>query len=134
MVRVPHLFVDPAERAHVSDFSLLELPEIGHPTPVVNMVDIRQIGGDSLSTIREESTGSTGSTRAITNPCEEEFPAFPLALEAQSSPSALTNHPAKGRRTKREPLGWKETPIARLAGWSERMLNTQRVGAPFNVI
>jgi hypothetical protein len=77
MVHVPHLFVDPTERDHTSDLSILELPEIGRPAPVVNMVDIRQIGGDSLSIIREESTGSTGSTHAITNPYEEEFPAFP---------------------------------------------------------
>jgi hypothetical protein len=54
MVGVPHLFVDPAERDHVSDLSLLELPEIGHPAPVVNMVDIRQIGGDLLPYILEE--------------------------------------------------------------------------------
>jgi hypothetical protein len=104
MVCFPHLFVDPAERDHVSNLSLLELPEIGHPAPIINMVNIRQIGGDLLSTIREESTRSTGSTHAITNPYEEEFPAFPLALEAQSSPSAPTNHLAKGRRTKRELL------------------------------
>jgi hypothetical protein len=51
MVCVPHLFVDLAERDHVFDSFLLELPEIGHPAPVVNMVDIRQNGGDSLSTI-----------------------------------------------------------------------------------
>jgi hypothetical protein len=31
---------------HVSDLFLLELPEIDHPAPVVNMVDIRQIDGD----------------------------------------------------------------------------------------
>jgi hypothetical protein len=79
MVRVPHLFMDPAERDHVSDLFLLELPKIDHLTPVVHMVDIRQIGGDSLSTILEESTGSTGSTQThtIINPYEEEFPAFP---------------------------------------------------------
>jgi hypothetical protein len=66
MVRVPHLFVDPAER----DLFLLELPEINHPAPIINMMDIRQTGGDSLSTILEESTGSTGSTQThtITNP------------------------------------------------------------------
>jgi hypothetical protein len=43
--------MDPAKRDHISDLSLLELPEISHPVPVVNMVDIRQIGGDLLSTI-----------------------------------------------------------------------------------
>jgi hypothetical protein len=123
MVRVPHLFVDPTERDHISDLFLLELPEIDYPTPVINMVDIRQIGGDSLSTISEESTGSIGSTQThtITNPYEEKFPTFPSASEAQSLPSAPLNHIAKGRRTKRELLGWKETPIAWLAGWSERM-------------
>jgi hypothetical protein len=47
---------------------------------------------------------------------------FPPASEVQSSPLASMNHPAKGRRAKRELLGWKETPIARLAEWSERML------------
>jgi hypothetical protein len=73
MVCFPHQFVDPAERDHVSDLLLLELPKIGNPAPVVNMVDIRQIGWDSLSTILEESTGSTGSTHAITDPYEEEF-------------------------------------------------------------
>jgi hypothetical protein len=108
MVYVLHLFVDLAERDHISDLSLLELPEIGHPAPIINMLDIRQIGGDSLSTIWEESTRSIGlaRTHTITNPYEEEFLAFPLALEAQSSPSALMNHPMKGRWTKRELLRW----------------------------
>jgi hypothetical protein len=48
------------------------------------------------------------------------------------------DHPMKGRRTKRELLGWKEMPIARLARWSEKMPKrheqTQRVGVPFDVI
>jgi hypothetical protein len=44
------------------------------------------------------------------------------------------NHPVRERQTKRELLGWKEMSIAWLAGWSERMLNTQRDGAPFNLI
>jgi hypothetical protein len=41
MVHVTHLFMDPTERDHVSDLSLLELPGISHPAPIVNMVDIR---------------------------------------------------------------------------------------------
>jgi hypothetical protein len=41
MVHVPLLFVDPAERDHISDLFLLELPEIDHPAPVVNMVEMR---------------------------------------------------------------------------------------------
>jgi hypothetical protein len=129
--------MDPVERDHVLDLFLLELPEIGHPAPVVNMVDIRQNGGDLPFTILEESTGSTGSTHAITNPYEEEFLVFPPALEVQSSPSALMNHPMKGRWTKSELLRWKEMSIARLAGWSDRMpkmrAQTQRVGALFDV-
>jgi hypothetical protein len=59
MVHVPHLFVDLAEHDHVLDLFLLELPEINYPAPVVNMVDIRQIGGDLFSTIPEERTSST---------------------------------------------------------------------------
>jgi hypothetical protein len=39
-------------------------------------VDIRQILGDSLSTIPEERSESTGSTHAITNPYEKEFSVF----------------------------------------------------------
>jgi hypothetical protein len=86
---------------------LLELPKIYHPAPIVNMVDIRQIGGDSLSTIPKESTGSIGSTQThtITNSNKEEFPAFPPTSKAQSSPSVLMNHLMKGRWTKRELLG-----------------------------
>jgi hypothetical protein len=41
MVRILHLFVDRTERDHVLDLYLLELPEIDHPTPIVNMVEIR---------------------------------------------------------------------------------------------
>jgi hypothetical protein len=77
MVHITHLFMDPTKRDHVLDLSLLELRGIGHPAPVINMVDIRQIGGDSLSTIQEESTRSTGSTHAITNPYEGKFSVFP---------------------------------------------------------
>jgi hypothetical protein len=121
MVHISHLFMDPAERDHVSDIFLLELPKIDYPAPIINMMDIRQIDGDLLSTIQEESTGSTGSTHAITNPYEE-FLVFPSASKVLSSPSAPMNHPAKGRRTKSELLGWKETSIAWLTGWSERML------------
>jgi hypothetical protein len=58
---IPHLFVDPAEREHILDLCLIDLPEPYHPMPTVNMVDIRQIGQDSLSTIPEEGTGSTKS-------------------------------------------------------------------------
>jgi hypothetical protein len=41
MVRIPHLFMDPAEHDHVLDLSLLELPKISHHAPVINMVDIK---------------------------------------------------------------------------------------------
>jgi hypothetical protein len=50
---IPHLFVDPAERDNVLDLCLIDLPELDHPAPTVNMVDIRQIGQDLLSTIPE---------------------------------------------------------------------------------
>jgi hypothetical protein len=41
--RIPHLFVDPAEHDHVLDLYLIDLPDLDHPAPTVNMVDIRQI-------------------------------------------------------------------------------------------
>jgi hypothetical protein len=80
--RIPHLFVDPAKRDHISDLCLIDLPEPDQPTPTVNMVDIRQIGHDSLSTIPEEGTGSSEShgtnyTRTLIDPYGQEFPAFP---------------------------------------------------------
>jgi hypothetical protein len=84
-VLIPHLFVDPAKRDHVSDLCLIDLPESDHPTPTVNVVEIRQIRGDSLSTIREESTGSTKShgtsyTRSVIDPYGQEFLAFALGF------------------------------------------------------
>jgi hypothetical protein len=80
--RIPHLFMDPTEHDHVSDHCLIDLPEPDHPAPTVNVVEIRQIGEDSLSTIPEESTGSTKShgtsyTRTLIDPYGQEFPAFP---------------------------------------------------------
>jgi hypothetical protein len=59
--RISHLFVDPAECDHILDLCLIDLPEPNHPTPTVNVVEIRQIREDSLSTILEESTRSTES-------------------------------------------------------------------------
>jgi hypothetical protein len=79
---IPHLFVDPAKHDHILDLYLLDLPEPDHPAPTVNMVQIRQIGEDSFSTISEESTGSTGShgtnyTCTLIDPYGEHFLAFP---------------------------------------------------------
>jgi hypothetical protein len=79
---IPHLFVNSAERDHVLDICLIDLPEPDHPAPTVNVVEIRQIGEDSLSTIPKESTGSTESygtsyTRTLIDPYGQEFPTFP---------------------------------------------------------
>jgi hypothetical protein len=120
MVRVSHLFMDPAKCDHILDQFLLEIPEIDSPTPIINMVDIRQIGRDLLSTISEESTRSTGSTHAITNPYEEEFLTFPRLRRHDLCHQHLGTILRRGDRP-RELLEWKETPIARLVGWSERM-------------
>jgi hypothetical protein len=59
--RIPHRFVDPNEHDHILDLCLIDLPKLDHPTPTVNMADIRMIRQDSLSTILEEGTGSTDS-------------------------------------------------------------------------
>jgi hypothetical protein len=79
---IPHLFVDLAEHDHASDLCLIDLPEPNHPAPTVNVVEISQIGEDSLSTIPEEGTGSTEShgtsyTRTLIDPYGQEFLAFP---------------------------------------------------------
>jgi hypothetical protein len=81
VARIPHLFVDPAERDHVLDLYLLDLPKPNHPAPTVNAIEIRQTGEDSLSTILEESTGSTGPhgtnyTRTLNDPCGEDCNTF----------------------------------------------------------
>jgi hypothetical protein len=55
------MFVDLTEHDHVLDLCLIDLPEPDHPAPIVNMVEIRQIREDLLSTISEESTRSTES-------------------------------------------------------------------------
>jgi hypothetical protein len=79
--RIPHLFVDPAECDHVSDLYLIDLSEPDHHAPTVNIVDIRQIKQDSLSTILEEGTGSTDSHGTnythLIDSYGQEFPAFP---------------------------------------------------------
>jgi hypothetical protein len=80
--RMPRLFMDPTEHDHISDLYLLDLPGLDHPVPTVNIVEIKQIGEDSLSTILEESTGSTISHRTnytctLIDPYGQEFLAFP---------------------------------------------------------
>jgi hypothetical protein len=73
--------VDPTERDHVFNLCLIDLPEPDHPVPTVNVVEIRHIGENSLSTIPEESTWSTEShgtsyTRTLIDPYGQEFLAF----------------------------------------------------------
>jgi hypothetical protein len=79
---VAYLFVDSAECDHISDLCLIDPPKLDHPAPTVNVVEIRQIRGDSLSIISEESTGSTKShgtsyTHTLIDPYGQEFLAFP---------------------------------------------------------
>jgi hypothetical protein len=77
--------MDLAERDHVSDLCLIDLPEPYHPTPTANVVEIRQIREDFLSTIPKESNGSieshgTNYTCTLIDPYGQEFPAFPLGF------------------------------------------------------
>jgi hypothetical protein len=81
-VRIPHLFVDPAERDRIPDLHLIDLPKPDHPAPTINVVEIRQIREGSLSTIPEESIGSTKShgtnyTCTLIDLYGREFLAFP---------------------------------------------------------
>jgi hypothetical protein len=80
--RISHLFMDFTERDYFSDHYLIDMPKLDHPAPTVNVVEIRQIGEDSLSIIPEEITGSTEShgasyTRTLIDPYGQEFLAFP---------------------------------------------------------
>jgi hypothetical protein len=78
---IPHLFMDPIERDHVLDLCLIDLPELDHPVPTVNVVKIRQIREDSLSIIPKESIRSieshgTNYTCTLIDPYGQEFLAF----------------------------------------------------------
>ena len=55
---IHQLFIDHAERDHINDLYMIDLPEAGQPAPVVNMVSIHQLPEDSLHNILEESPGS----------------------------------------------------------------------------
>jgi hypothetical protein len=117
--RIPHLFVDPTERDHVSDLCLIDLPEPDHPMPTVNVVEIRQIGEDSLSTIPEESTGSTEShetnyTHALIDPYGQEFLAFPPGFEGAVF-AISNNEPPRGGETDQEKVTREERNVDRRA-------------------
>jgi hypothetical protein len=74
---VHHLFIDHAERDYIDELYKIDLPKANQPEPVVNMVAIRQISGDSINDILEESPGaySEGSTETVSN-----CPPFPLGF------------------------------------------------------
>jgi hypothetical protein len=38
---IPYLLMDAADRDHISDLYLIDLPELDHPAPTVNVVEIR---------------------------------------------------------------------------------------------
>jgi hypothetical protein len=117
--RIPYLFVDPAERNHVSALCLIDLPEPDHPAPTVNVVEIRHIREDSLSTISEESTRSTKShetsyTRTLIDPYGQEFPAFLSSFGGSVFVVSNDEPLATGKLIKRGLLGRKETSIVGL--------------------
>jgi hypothetical protein len=66
---IHHLFIDHAERDYIDELYKIDLPKADQPEPVVNMVAIRQIPGDSINDILEESPGaySEGSTETVSN-------------------------------------------------------------------
>jgi hypothetical protein len=113
---IPHLLVDLAERDHVSNLCLIDLPELDHPAPAINVVEIRQIREDSLSIILEESIGSTEShginyTRTLIDPYGQEFLAFPPDFGGAIFAVSNDEPPRDGRPIKKGSLGRKETPI-----------------------
>jgi hypothetical protein len=116
---IPHLFVDPAEHDHISDLCLIDLPEPDHPAPTVNVVEIRQIGEDSLSTIPKEGTRSTEShgtsyTRTLIDPYGQKFPAFPP--DFGGTVFAVSNdEPPRDGETDQERAAWEERNADRRA-------------------
>jgi hypothetical protein len=130
--RIPHLFMDPTERDHVLDLYLIDLPEPDHHAPTVNVVEIRQIEEDLLSTISEESTRSTGSlrtnyTRTIIDPYGQEFLAFPPGFGGTVFAVSNDKPLATGRPIKRGLLRRKETPTIRLRESTWRMPKRMRL-------
>jgi hypothetical protein len=127
--RIPHLFVDPAERDHVSDLYLLDLPKPDHPASTVNVVEIRQIGEDSLSTIPEESTGSHGTnyTHTLIDPYGEDFSAFPPSF--RGAVFAVSNdEPPRDEETDQERLTREErNAIVGLGEWTRRIPKRMRL-------
>jgi hypothetical protein len=112
--RIPHLFVDPTKRDHVLDLYMLDLPEPEHPAPTVNVVEIRQIGDDSLSTIPEESIGYTrphGTTYTCTliNLYGEDFSAFPPSFGGDIFVVSNDEPPCDGEWTWRMPKRMRQT-------------------------
>ena len=77
---IHHIFVDHIERDHVTDLYMINLTYSDHPTPVVNMVVVRQLSNDpslpteSLHNILNKSLDdySEGSTKTVPS-----CPAFP---------------------------------------------------------
>jgi hypothetical protein len=98
-VHIPHLFVDPTARDHVLDLCLIDLPEPDHLVPAVNMVEIRQIREDSLSTIPKKVLGPPSLTRltipapSLIHMCRSSQFFHPVS-KAPSSPLA-TRRPIK---------------------------------------
>jgi hypothetical protein len=119
VARIPHMFVDPAEHDHVLDLCLIDLPEPYHPAPTVNVVEIRQIREDSLSTITKEGTGSTEShgtsyTRTLINPYGQKFLAFPP--DFGGAVFAVSNdEPPHDGETDQERAAWEERNADRRA-------------------
>ena len=70
---IHHLFIDHVERDHVTNLYMIDPTDSGQPTPVVNMVAIRQLSDDSdlltdsLHNILDETPDdySEGSTQTV---------------------------------------------------------------------
>jgi hypothetical protein len=130
--RIPHLFVGLAERDHVSDLCLIDLPEPDRPAPTVNVVELRQIGEDSLSTILEESTGSTEShgtsyTCTLIDPYGQEFSAFPPGFGGVIF-TVSNDEPPRDGETDQERVAQEERNTDRRA-WRVDLENTEEDAA-----
>lgn len=125
MERKPHLLEVSSERGHVSDLYFIYVPEADHPAPIVNMVEIKQFHGSSLSTIPEEHTWSLVGTHTTTVSDDEDFPPFPPGFGGRSSRSVLTALPETARPPRNALNKKKETSFAHTTEWQQKTQKMQ---------
>jgi hypothetical protein len=87
---IHHLFVDHVEHDRISDLYMIDSSKSDQPTPMVNMVNIRQLSEESLHNVLDESPNeySEGLTKTSSS-----CPTFPPGFGGMIFMSAMTMSP-----------------------------------------